>query len=73
MPAVPLPKGAVNVKTLNSPRNGAPKRIYGLKRPHFVWVLSAIPPIIGSLTASQIFAAIKIVETARGASPTTSM
>ena len=72
-PAFPFPKGAVNVRTLNSARNGAPKTIHGLKRPHLDLVRSAIPPIIGSLIPSHIFATIMIVDTAIGASPTMSI
>ena len=62
-----------NVRQLNSANIGAPHRIYGRKRPHLVWVFSAIAPNIGSLTASQIRAISMIAEIATGVSPTTSV
>ena len=62
-----------NVSRLKIDRKIGAKSRYGLNLPQRDFVLSAITPIIGSLTASQTRAMIKIMEIAAADNPTMSV
>ena len=67
------PKGFVKVRTEKIARNGHPNAMYGRNLPNLERVRSAMAPIIGSFTASQILAPSMIAETIAGVSPTISV